>query len=330
MVKIIMEGEFLKNVRDSAALEIERYPFPGNVQGERGITESNHELVAPLDETGTVYQSSVRHSYIEPIPIMQLICPGCGLAFKCSRISHHVCQSKNPHCRLPDISRQPEDQDNNPGTMSVSGSAMTNRDENEPGDRLRPSVDPLGDLFGDYADYEGLDLGEDNEGDQVIDHDTEGEGPEVPLDPQEEEEEEEEAELHKAILAEEDRLELEQPGGLPGDSIEQEAGDAPSEEAQAPFRSRGGFERPLSNRPQVVEFSNRNAGTVYGRAHQNANQDYHRAVSNTGSPNIYAPFSSRLDWEVVRWAKMRGPGSNAVTELLSIEGVRFLPIDSEF
>ena len=260
---------------------------------------------------------------------MQPICPGCGLAFKRSGISHHVRQSKNPHCRLPDISRQPEDQDDNPGAMSVSGSAMTNPDENEPGDHLRPSVDPLGDLFGDYADYEGLNFGEDDEGDQVMDHDTEGEDPEVLLDPHEEEEEEE-AELHEAILAEEDRLEPERPRGLPGDSFEQEAGDAPSEEARAPFRLRGGFERPLSNRPQIVEFSNRNAGIVFGRAHQNANHDYHRAVSNTDGPNIYAPFSSRLDWEVARWAKMRGPGSNAVTELLRIEGVRFLPIDSEF
>ena len=38
--------------------------------------------------------------------------------------------------------------------------------------------------------------------------------------------------------------------------------------------------------------------------------------------NPYAPFRSRLEFELARWAKMRGPGSNAVTELLSIEGVR--------
>lgn len=38
--------------------------------------------------------------------------------------------------------------------------------------------------------------------------------------------------------------------------------------------------------------------------------------------NLYTPFSSRLDWEVARWAKLRGPGSNALTELLRIDGVR--------
>ncbi|KAF9487129.1 hypothetical protein BDN71DRAFT_1405152 [Pleurotus eryngii] len=35
----------------------------------------------------------------------------------------------------------------------------------------------------------------------------------------------------------------------------------------------------------------------------------------------YAPFSSRLDWEVARWAKLRGLGSTAFSDLLSIEGV---------
>ncbi|KAI0348983.1 hypothetical protein OH77DRAFT_1415714, partial [Trametes cingulata] len=35
----------------------------------------------------------------------------------------------------------------------------------------------------------------------------------------------------------------------------------------------------------------------------------------------YAPFTSRIDWEIARWAKMRGPGSTAVSELLQIEGL---------
>lgn len=45
---------------------------------------------------------------------------------------------------------------------------------------------------------------------------------------------------------------------------------------------------------------------------------------------IYAPFASRTDWEIARWAKLRGPGSTAVSELLSIERVRLssLPLCS--
>ena len=37
---------------------------------------------------------------------------------------------------------------------------------------------------------------------------------------------------------------------------------------------------------------------------------------------VWFPFRSQCDWEVARWAKMRGPSSTAVTELLAIPGVR--------
>ncbi|KIM46872.1 hypothetical protein M413DRAFT_16473 [Hebeloma cylindrosporum] len=40
-----------------------------------------------------------------------------------------------------------------------------------------------------------------------------------------------------------------------------------------------------------------------------------------GEGNIWAPFQSKLEWEVAQWAKLRGPGSTAFTELLEIEGV---------
>jgi hypothetical protein len=38
----------------------------------------------------------------------------------------------------------------------------------------------------------------------------------------------------------------------------------------------------------------------------------------------YAPFASRIDWEIARWAKIHGLTSNAVTELLKIDGVSLL------
>lgn len=37
--------------------------------------------------------------------------------------------------------------------------------------------------------------------------------------------------------------------------------------------------------------------------------------------NAYWPFASERDWLVARWAKLRGPGSTALDELLSIKGV---------
>lgn len=40
------------------------------------------------------------------------------------------------------------------------------------------------------------------------------------------------------------------------------------------------------------------------------------------SSNFWAPFTSKLDWEVAKWAKLRGAGSTAFSDLLAIEGVR--------
>jgi hypothetical protein len=50
-------------------------------------------------------------------------------------------------------------------------------------------------------------------------------------------------------------------------------------------------------------------------------QSYGHSVSGDTVTNIWAPFASRLDWDIARWAKVRGPGSTAFSELLCIEGV---------
>ena len=52
---------------------------------------------------------------------------------------------------------------------------------------------------------------------------------------------------------------------------------------------------------------------------------YQRYASSLGDeenePSEWAPFSTRLEWEVARWAKLRGPSSTALSELLQIDGV---------
>ena len=48
---------------------------------------------------------------------------------------------------------------------------------------------------------------------------------------------------------------------------------------------------------------------------------YETARESLGD-SLWAPFRSQCDWEFARWAKMRGPTSTAVTELLAIPEVR--------
>ena len=49
------------------------------------------------------------------------------------------------------------------------------------------------------------------------------------------------------------------------------------------------------------------------------------SVQNVLGDSIWAPFQSQCDWEITHWAKMRGPTSTALTELLAIPGVRKRP-----
>ncbi|KAI0338542.1 hypothetical protein BDW22DRAFT_1409533 [Trametopsis cervina] len=67
-----------------------------------------------------------------------------------------------------------------------------------------------------------------------------------------------------------------------------------------------------------------------GQAGTTVNQEYDATTSHKAyqtslgadDSNPYAPFISRMDWEIARWAKMRGPSSTALSELLSIEGLQ--------
>ncbi|KAG2145801.1 hypothetical protein DEU56DRAFT_971548 [Suillus clintonianus] len=51
----------------------------------------------------------------------------------------------------------------------------------------------------------------------------------------------------------------------------------------------------------------------------NANAAYTTVINYTANP--YAPFASRVDWEIARWAKLRGPTSTAFSDLLGISEV---------
>ncbi|KAJ4497640.1 hypothetical protein C8R41DRAFT_917363 [Lentinula lateritia] len=57
------------------------------------------------------------------------------------------------------------------------------------------------------------------------------------------------------------------------------------------------------------------SGTSY-----NGFQQYQSSIADSHS-NTWAPFASRTDWEVAHWAKMRGSGSTAFSDLLAIDGV---------
>ena len=58
---------------------------------------------------------------------------------------------------------------------------------------------------------------------------------------------------------------------------------------------------------------------MIGRVQDNYS-GYRRKVSG-GKECGFEPFSSKIDWKFAKWAKTRGPGSTAVSELLKIDRV---------
>lgn len=76
--------------------------------------------------------------------------------------------------------------------------------------------------------------------------------------------------------------------------------------------------KPLITIRYTEKHRHSRAGSVVN--HSDTHDDQYASAINY-STNTWAPFSCKLDWELARWAKMRGPGSTALSELLAIEGV---------
>ncbi|KAG2118643.1 hypothetical protein DEU56DRAFT_974831 [Suillus clintonianus] len=70
----------------------------------------------------------------------------------------------------------------------------------------------------------------------------------------------------------------------------------------------------------IVQYPDARAGHPIPQADIcNANAAYATVINDTANP--YAPFASRVDWEIARWAKLRGPTSTAFSDLLGISEV---------
>jgi hypothetical protein len=70
----------------------------------------------------------------------------------------------------------------------------------------------------------------------------------------------------------------------------------------------------------VERFPLGNPGAPLPGAHQGS-PIYQSSQAAFGA-STWAPFHSQCDWEIAHWAKMRGPSSSAMEELLAIPEVR--------
>ncbi|KAH9020914.1 hypothetical protein EDB84DRAFT_1441645 [Lactarius hengduanensis] len=285
---------------------------------------------------------------------MSTQCEGCSAIVKRSGLYPHIQQSRNPQCelyrvKLDDGALLPD----NDSDTAASTAREYISNEKETGNVCEIShgsdgaVAQLSQSRGrawqmthtiqDSDPYEwgvhvtidrGLrdnsedeDDGKDKDkvADQYQDEDGDGDEDEDEDEDWGEEEDEDEDEDEEGALLAEDEYRLEPPRPLAPQAVETRANpnqkeDLPPESSA--FRLRGGYEQPLKNDPFVDKFPG-----IAGCSHtvnDNADMD---AAPALGTNNPFAPFSSKMEWEIARWAKLRGPGSTAFNELMSIEGV---------
>jgi hypothetical protein len=98
--------------------------------------------------------------------------------------------------------------------------------------------------------------------------------------------------------------------------------EEPYENPPATSTDRSTAHDALQNPAYVERFNdivpNANAGDFIGED-QDVNSSYQDNLFN--NTTTWAPFTSKIDWEIARWSKLRGPSSTAFSDLLKIDGV---------
>lgn len=190
----------------------------------------------------------------------------------------------------------------------------SNCDAPAPGDDSRSSQQFLGDAFGSSNDYDDEDFPfPELTADEV-------EESQAANDQNSDNEDEIRAELEQGWEppAEKQDIETQTQSQLADDNVEL---DGDIEQDCRNQAARDAIEDRFQVTPTVVKYP----GTKAGAPVSQTGDGFHRYGTDLGAggtgDNIWAPFESKIDWEFVRWAKLRGPGSTAVTELLGIEGV---------
>ena len=104
------------------------------------------------------------------------------------------------------------------------------------------------------------------------------------------------------------------------DFLDEQEQDNPGSSREARMAAEDAFRQ----HPVVEKYPDNHAGApISNKKSVSKNESYAKAINN--KHNSWAPFSSQIDWEVARWAKLRGPGSTALSDLLKIDGVSVIP-----
>jgi hypothetical protein len=249
-------------------------------------------------------------------------CPGCQTECKGGKgLNLHLRLTTNDACRAIFTAAESHVGPIPPSLAYYGGSSSQEHDKDSDSDTEQfgdlhmhglPHGEFQGDIFGE--NYLEKDFGYD-----PADDDPEN------SDGAESDEEEDHRDASQMSL--DDAYEVPRP--VPGIRSPQEdiimPGVAP-EGISAPTREvRKAAEDRFHHQPIVEKYPGHYAGMPISPTRaQGSEEAYQSSLRNPKETGPYAPFTSKMDWEIAKWAKLRGSGSTAFTDLLNIDGVCFL------
>ena len=244
---------------------------------------------------------------------MSYYCPGCGnQGFSFNGLARHLTSSQDPRChKFHDDNYTDDIPEPGPSTLPrqhLYGDEKLHSDEDISDVLPGPSFLPTQITHPDTNDDDDLEWAQDDE--NVTPR------PESP-GPPEDEQSDSDSEQGEGQQWEPDVDDIDQAETPDLDNVDMD------EEERRSLDDRIQAEKPLWRDPIEVPFGGE-AGAAIWKEGKSNNAKYRDMIDATENPNIWHPFRSKLEWEFARWAKMRGPGSTAVTELLKIDGVMFL------
>jgi hypothetical protein len=239
-------------------------------------------------------------------------CPACCNDFSYSGYARHLAQTTNPECR------------------AIYEDLLAFETHSDVDSAGRSDSEPHyfdGDLFGSAAEYGPDDFGWLDPNDQMnLDHE---EDRDVFDNAEREEKGDGDGDGDGDEDEDEDFLAAELDGGWeppppahspvlqPEEPIEPAWEDG--DHAHPLQQIRLEAEEQLCKEPIIVRFPYGNAGAPIANAEAGGHHAYKNKIHDPQS--YWAPFKSKMEWEIARWAKLRGPGSTAFDDLLRIEGV---------
>ncbi|KAJ3996010.1 hypothetical protein F5050DRAFT_1799862 [Lentinula boryana] len=226
---------------------------------------------------------------------------GCKQTFIGGNLLRHLRNTKNHACVAyansieqpqeisPQITRLLD------SLLQSSLTAIPSQEQDQLGALI--AVDSSGDFYGDYNDFnhDDMDIGPSHAPIEVsVGHSTGN-----LLD----------SESEGSLLSDDDDSELDEDNWEPLHNDSEHLHSPSPRLSRLPPVSRS----PLIHEPHIVHYPDPCAGALI--------EFQGEIVDEYTGLNAWAPFGSKIEWEIARWANLRGPSSTAFTELLAIDGV---------